>query len=45
MKNSAITVLCTLYRQCGETIEMMIDQSDLNELLKKTVKENLQKEK
>lgn len=34
-------MICHLYQQCGDVIKMMIQQSELNDLLKKKVMEQL----
>lgn len=42
VKETAIRLVCVMYEQMGEVIKTMVNQSDLNELLKKKVMERLE---
>ena len=39
MKTSSIQLICSFYRQLGPAVRSLVDQSDINELLKKKVME------
>ena len=41
VKESAIVCICYLYEQLGDVIKTMIDQGELNDLLKKKVMERI----
>lgn len=41
VKENATKVICQLYQQCGDVVKMMVQQSELNDLLKKKVMEQL----
>ena len=41
MKDAAIGVLCALYKQLGEEVKEVVNQSDINALLKKKVLEEM----
>lgn len=41
MKDAAIGVLCVLYKQLGEEVKEVVNQSDINALLKKKVLEEM----